>query len=155
MASFVNAADAAAAAVEIERRGYAFYKSVEEKAAHPDDKEFFAFMAQEEHRHEGIFASMLKRLGGVPLPAGSDDEEYLAYVQGLLDSHTLFMPDQQKRALDAPLYQAMQFEKDTLIFFLELEKMVPDSEKKYVRECADEERSHLKMLLQRMREQMA
>lgn len=151
MASFVNAADAAAAAVEIERRGHAFYKSVEEKAEHKTDKEFFAFMAGEELRHEGIFAAMLDRLGGVPLPAGSTDEEYLAYVQGLIDSHVLFMPGQEKRMLESPLQEAMQFEKDTLIFFLELEHMVPDSEKKYVRQCAEEERSHLRMLLQRFK----
>ena len=152
MASFVNAADAAAAAVEIERRGHAFYKSVEEKATGKKDKEFFAFMAKEEERHEGIFAAMLKRLGGVPFPAGSTDEEYLAYVQGLIDSHTLFLPNQQERMLESPLHMAMQFEKDTLIFFLELERMVPESEKKHVQECADEERSHLRMLLKRFQD---
>lgn len=150
MASFVNAADAVAAAVEIERRGYAFYRSVEAKAEHADAKEFFAFMAEEEKRHEGIFAEMLKRIGGLPLPAGSDDEEYLQYVRGLLDSHTLFMPNQEAGVLSAPLEAAIRFEKDTLIFFLELEKMVPDQEKKFVRQCADEERKHLRMLVSRM-----
>lgn len=151
MASFVNAADAVAAAVEIERRGYAFYRTVMEKTGNADDKEFFAFMAEEEKRHEGVFAAMLKRLGGVALPAGSDDEEYLMYVKGLLDSHTLFMPDQESRALAHPLHEAMQFEKDTLIFFLELETMVPDSEKNFVKQCADEERKHLRMLVKRMK----
>ncbi len=150
MASFVNAADAVAAAVEIERRGHAFYLSVEQNASKADDKEFFAFMAKEEHRHEAIFSSMLGRMGGLPLPAGSDDAEYLVYVQALLDSHTLFMPNQAERALADPLGQAMQFEKDTLLFFIALEGMVPDSEKHHVRECADEERRHLKMLAERL-----
>ena len=152
MASFVNAADAVAAAVEIERRGHAFYEKVESKAT-GEDKDFFAFMAKEELRHEGIFQAMLDRLGGVPLPAGSTDEEYLQYVKGLLDSHTLFMPEQEKRILEAPVYQALQFEKDTLIFFVELETMVPDSEKKFVRQCADEERKHIRMLLKRFPKQ--
>lgn len=151
MASFVNAADAVTAAVEIERRGYTFYRAVEEKAASTDDKEFFAFMAEEEKRHEGVFAAMLGRIGGLPLPAGSTDAEYLHYVQGVLDSHTLFMPDQEALTLRAPLHQAMQFEKDTLLFFVELEQMVPDSEKHFVRNCADEERKHLRLLLERMK----
>jgi len=150
MASFVNAADAAAAAVEIERRGHAFYKSVEQMAANKKDREFFAFMAKEEERHEGIFAAMLQRLGGVSFPAGSTDEEYLAYVQGLIDSHTLFLPEQHERMLESPLYMAIQFEKDTLVFFLELERLVPESEKKHVQECAEEERSHLRLLLKRI-----
>lgn len=150
MASFMNAADAVAAAVEIERRGYAFYRRVMEKAADSGDRDFFAFMAEEEKRHEGVFEAMLKRLGGVALPAGSDDGEYLQYVRGLIDSHTLFMPGQEERALASPLHEAMRFEKDTLIFFLELETMVPDSEKGDVRKCADEERKHLRMLIKRL-----
>ncbi len=152
MASFVNAADIVAAAVEIERRGYVFYKSVEQKASVPKDREFFAFLAQEEKRHEGIFAAMLTRIGGLPLPAGSDDEEYLAYVKGLLDSHTLFMTQQEEHTLQSPLQQALQFEKDTLLFFLEMEHLVPDAEKEHVHACAEEERGHLRMLLRYMRE---
>jgi rubrerythrin len=150
MASFVNAADAIAAAVEIERRGHIFYKKVEEKAASAPDRDFFAFMAGEEKRHEKVFSAMLARAGGLSLPAGSDDEEYLTYVKGLLDSHTLFMPDQESRALYAPLQEAIRLEKDTLVFFLELEKMVPESEKNAVRECAEEERRHLRMLIRRI-----
>ena len=150
MASFVNAADAVAAAVEIERRGHAFYLKVQDQASDPEDKNFFAFMAEEEKRHEGIFSGKLKRLGGLELPAGSSDEEYLTYVRALLDSHTLFMPEQTSAALGTPLYQAMQFEKDTLVFFIALEDMVPESEQKYVRECADEEKRHLRMLAKRM-----
>lgn len=151
MASFVNASDAVAAAVEIERRGYLFYKKVEAKADSPDTKEFFTFMAEEEKRHEGIFAAMLKRIGGLDLPTGSDDEEYLQYVRDLLDSHTLFLPEQEERAVKAPFQEAMRFEKDTLLFFLELAHMVPESEKAHVLACADEERLHMRMLTARMR----
>ncbi|MCL1940019.1 MAG: ferritin family protein [Desulfovibrionaceae bacterium] len=149
MASFVNAADVVAAAVEIERRGHSFYQSLEARAPSPQDKEFFAFMAQEELRHEKIFAAMLERIGGLPLPAGSTDEEYQQYVRDLLDSHTLFMPGSQERALKIPLHEAVQFEKDTLLFFMELERMVPDAERAVVRQCADEERKHIRMLLNR------
>ncbi|MDR3176292.1 MAG: ferritin family protein [Desulfovibrio sp.] len=148
MASFVNAGDVVAAAVEIERRGHAFYKKAADQAG-KEDKEFFTFMAGEELRHERIFQTMLDRLGGVSLPAGSNEGEYLDYIHGLLDSHTLFLPEQERLALNTPLYRALQFEKDSLVFFLELETMVPDSEKKYVRQCADEERGHLRLLIKR------
>ncbi len=152
MASFVNAADAVAAAVEIEKKGHAFYKQVSDKATNPGDKEFFDFMAGEELKHEAIFESMLSRLGGVALPSGSDDDEYLLYVQALIDSHSLFMVNQEAQALLSPLGQAMQLEKDTLLFFIALEEMVPESERKYVRACAEEERKHLKLLAKRMHE---
>ncbi|MDR3089538.1 MAG: ferritin family protein [Desulfobulbaceae bacterium] len=146
MASFVNAADAVAAALEIERRGQTFYRKVQEKATDPESKKFFGFMAEEECRHEGIFAEMLKRIGGLELPTGATDEEYLSYVQGLIDSHALFLPDQEAEMLARPLLGAVRFEKDTLIFFMELESLVPESERVHVRHCADEERKHIRML---------
>jgi rubrerythrin len=150
MAGFVNAADVAAAAVEIERRGCAFYRKAESKADTAADKELFAFLAEEELRHERLFSSMLERLGGVALPAGSTEEEYLTYVQSLLDSHCLFLPEQEGHFLQSPLHAAVRLEKDTLLFFTEIERLVPDSEKSTVRECADEERRHLKRLLTRL-----
>ncbi|MDR0477308.1 MAG: ferritin family protein [Desulfobulbaceae bacterium] len=146
MASFVKAADAVAAALEIERRGYAFYRKVQEKATNQQAKDFFGFMAEEERRHEGVFAEMLKRIGGLDLPTGATDEEYLNYVQGLLDSHALFVPDQEREMTLQPFLAALRFEKDTLIFFVELEAMVPEAERLHVRHCADEERKHIKML---------
>jgi rubrerythrin len=146
MASFVKAADAVAAALEIERRGYTFYRKVQEKATDQKTKDFFGFMAEEEHRHESIFAEMLKRIGGLELPAGATDEEYLGYVQGLLDSHALFLPGQEQEMIDRPRLGALRFEKDTLIFFIELEAMVPDAERVHVHHCADEERKHIRML---------
>lgn len=150
MASFVSAADAIAAAVEIERRGHAFYASVRDKAQNAEDKNFFNYMAKAELSHEKLFRSMLNRLGGLTLPTGSDEQEYLAYLRILSDSHSLFLPEQERLALVSPLGQAMRFEKDTLLFFLTLEDMVPESEKQYVRACADEEREHIRLISRRL-----
>lgn len=152
MASFVSAADAVATAVEIERRGFAFYTSVADKAESRDDREFFHHMANAEKEHEVIFSSMLNRLGQVQLPAGSDEQEYLDYLNVLIDSHSLFLPGYEERALKSPFNQALQFEKDTLLFFLTLENAVPESEKKHVRFCADEERRHIVAITAYMKE---
>lgn len=149
MASFVNAGDALAAAVEIERRGRAFYEKASAAAKNGQDKDFFEFMASEEAAHEGIFSGMLRAYGGTDVPAGATDEEYLGYVKALLDSHILFMPEEELAALKCPLRQAMQFEKDTLVFFLALADMVPPSEKGRVLALAEEERKHLRMLAAR------
>jgi rubrerythrin len=40
----------------------------------------------------------------------------------------------------------MGFEKDTILFFVEMQEFVPEGEKKYIKACIDEERSHLRML---------
>jgi len=41
---------------------------------------------------------------------------------------------------------AMSFEKDTLLFFTEMETLVPQKEKAAVRQCIKEERLHLRRL---------
>lgn len=151
MASFVNAADIAATAVEIERRGHAFYLAAQKHVTYQDDKDFFAFMAQEEKRHESIFASMLQRLGGLPLPTGSGEAEYLDYVQTLLDSHSLFLTQDLGVLLANPLHQAMSFEKDTILFFMAMRHLVPESEVQHIKACIEEEQRHLKMLAGRMK----
>ena len=146
MASFTNAADVIASAVEIERRGFAFYEQAAEAAETPEDKEFFTFMAKEEKRHEKIFEAMLQRAGGLELPAGSDEGEYLEYVDLLLNSHCLFMPGQREALQKDPLRQAMAFEKDTILFFTGMRHLVDPSEKKPIDACIEEEQRHLRLI---------
>jgi rubrerythrin len=150
MASFVKAADIITAAVEIERRGRNLYESARKHAASPDDAAFFAFMAEEEKRHEAVFAAMLPRLGGLELPPGSEEEEYLRYVSDLLDSHSLFMPGLEGRVAADPLHAAISMEKDTILFFQAMKKLVPPAEQGAVSACEDEEKKHLRMLSARL-----
>ena len=143
---FLNAADAITAAVEIERRGHVFYKTVAEKTQDQGYKEFFLRMAEEEKKHEATFAAMLQRVGQPELPAGSSEQEYLDYLNVLVDAQNLFAPDQKTEFLDNPFKQAMRMEKDSLLFYMALENAVPESERKYIQACADEERKHIMAL---------
>lgn len=152
MANYLNAADVISTAVEIETRGHEFYKQAAEQAQQPQDKEFFLFMAQEENKHKALFSDMLKRVGGTTIPAGATDDEYIDYVHNLIDSHCLFMDDQQAALATNPFKQAIQFEKDTILFFQAVESLVPESEQKFIRQCADEERSHILLIAKQMKE---
>lgn len=145
MASFTNAADVVAAAVEIERRGFAFYEQAA-AAAEPEDKIFFTFMAKEEKRHEVIFKEMLQRVGGLELPAGSNEAEYLEYTDLLLNNHCLFMPDKREALQRDPLHQAMLFEKDTILFFVAMRRFVDASEHPHIDACIEEEQRHLRLI---------
>lgn len=151
MASFVNAGDVVASAVEIEKRGHKFYENAAAGASKPEVKEFFRFMAGEELKHEHIFESMLGRVGGLELPTGAEAGEYLLYVQATLDSHLLFTGE-VKDYKSEPFQMAIRLEKDTIIFFLAMLDMVPDSEKKYVQACMDEEKKHIALLKKKREE---
>lgn len=151
MASFVNAGDVASSAVEIEKRGHAFYEKARDAAEQPAVKEFFDFMAKEELKHEGIFKAMLKRLGGIDLPVGAQDDEYLSYVQASLDSHLLFTGEVPAQITD-PFPLALRFEKDTIFYFQAMLDLVPESEKPYVKECINEEKKHIILLSKKRQE---
>ncbi len=151
MAEFFKAAEIAEAAIRIEQQGQAFYKDAAEAARNQDAKDFFLYFAAEEARHEQIFREFQARMGEYDLPAWSTSEEYSAYLQALIDSHSIFSPDLKERLARAgneteAIRLAMGFEKDTILFFMEMRELVPDSEKRFVQQCIDEERSHLRKL---------
>lgn len=151
MASFVNASDAVSAAVEIEKRGHRFYLTAAADSDTPEKKEFFTFMAGEEQKHEGLFAGMLKRIGGLSLPETSDIDEYMGYVEAALDSHMLFTPGSQNTGGN-PYNLAIQFEKDTIIYFMALQDLVPDNEKAVVQEIINEEKGHIRLIAKKQKE---
>ncbi len=151
MVEFFKAAEIAEAAVRIEQQGQEFYKNAAEAAKSRDAKDFFLYFAGEEARHEQIFRDLQARMGAFELPAWSTSEEYGQYLQALIDSHSIFSPDLKQRLAAArdeteAIRLAMGFEKDTILFFMEMRELVPDSEKRFIQQCIDEERSHLRKL---------
>ncbi len=152
MASFFHANEIAEAAVEIERKGQAFYLRVAAKAQKEEVRNLFQYLAKEESKHEVIFENLKERLGEVELPAWSTEDEYATYVDALITSHTLFNDELVDKYVEnatdevSAIHLAMSFEKDTLLFFIEMKELVPDNEKKAVQACIEEERLHLRQL---------
>ncbi len=152
MAGIFKATDILLAAQEVETRGEVFYNRLVETTTEPKLKELFTFLAGEESKHRAIFAKLYERVGEVELPAWAEEDEYVDYLKYLLDSHTLFRlgdVENLKRFMGThkeAVETAMGFEKDTILFFVEMQEFVPEGEKKYIKACIDEERSHLRML---------
>jgi len=159
MATFFHANEIAKAAVEIERKGFDFYKRVASRAQTDKTREVFEYLAEEEKKHEAIFSSLMERLGKIELPAWSTNDEYAQYLDALITSHSLFTGGLAEKYMadtddeDTAIRMAMGFEKDTILFFMEMRELVPDSEKKAVESCIDEERLHLRRLRAMLGEQ--
>jgi rubrerythrin len=151
MANLFKANDAALAAVEIETRGEKFYRQLAEKADDAGTRRLFEHLADEETTHKAHFKALYERLGNVSLPAGSNEAEFSTYMNALIDTHTLFresdtaLMENVKSRKDAIL-KAMIFEKESILFFMEMREMVPEREKKFIDECIEEERIHLRQL---------
>jgi rubrerythrin len=152
MAGIFKATDILLAAQEVETRGEVFYNRLVETTAEPKLKELFSFLAGEETKHREIFRKLYEKVGEVELPAWAEEDEYVDYLKYLLDSHTLFRlgdVEHLKQFMGSSreaIETAMGFEKDTILFFVEMHEFVPEGEKKYIKACIDEERSHLRML---------
>ncbi|GAB1409915.1 ferritin family protein [Desulfovibrionales bacterium] len=152
MAGIFKATDILLAAQEIETRGEVFYNRLVETTTDPKLKDLFSFLAQEETKHRAIFAKLYERVGQVELPAWAEEDEYVQYLSFLIDSHTLFRlgdVDQVSHFIGTAkqaIETAMGFEKDTILFFMEMYEFVPEGERPYVKACIDEERKHLRLL---------
>ena len=115
-------------------------------------KEFLEFFAAEEARHQAIFEKMAARVGPVRLPPQSDSSEYMEYLRSLLDRHALFAGDGPDHLLAgaadtaSAIELAIRIEKDTILFFREMQELIPPGERATVRECIAEERSHFRQL---------
>ncbi len=154
MADLFKAADIVRAAEEIEVRGEDFYRRLAAAAEDEETRRLFHWLMEEETAHRAIFSAMSERLDPVELPAWADDEEYLMYMRALLDAHTLFrvdaLPAEPGNRTEAVRF-AMQFEKDTMLFFAEMRDFVPEGERKHIDACFAEERKHLKQLMSMLR----
>lgn len=152
MAAIFRATDILLAAQEVETRGEVFYNRLIDITSDPKLKELFTFLAHEEAKHREIFRKLYEKVGSVVLPAWAEEDEYLAYLAYLLDSHTLFRlgdVEHLQQFMGTPteaIETAMGFEKDTILFFIEMYEFVPEGEKQHVKACIDEERKHLRLL---------
>jgi len=161
MAGIFNANDIVRAAVEAEKKGEDFYNCLAGRVQNEKVQQLFKDLAREEVRHKEIFQALLDRLEPVDIPAYSDSDEYEAYFDALINSHMLFscgwgefLLDQVANEREA-LKLAMNFERDSLLFFKEMMDFVPQGEQKFVQQCIDEERKHLMRLKELMPEEGA
>ncbi len=152
MATFFSANEVAKAAVEIERKGQDFYRRVASKAKTDKNRELFNYLAAEEAKHEKIFSELFHRLGHIDLPAWATEAEYGQYLESLIMSHSLFSGGLAEKYMseagdeDTAIRMAMGFEKDTILFFMEMKELVPAGEQPSVQRCIEEERLHLRRL---------
>lgn len=135
-------------AIETEKKGAAFYAAVAASAKTPSVKQFCADMAAAEREHEVTFTNLLAPLSYYA-PTESYPGEYLEYVHSLLDRDVMpgeeagkHLADHVQSELEAIDF-AIQFEKSTILFLLEMRNFVPEAERTVVDKLITEERSHV------------
>jgi len=137
-------------AIRTEKLGYQFYTSIAEKFK-KDQRlvDLFTKLASKEKLHEKTFTElqdMVAKSGPEPV----EWEEVSNYMRAFVESQfflgrgkSLPSMDHLKTVKDAVQF-ALGFEKETLLYFMELRKIV--KEKEVVDEIINEEKSHIMWL---------
>ncbi|MEI7448544.1 MAG: ferritin family protein [Desulfomonile sp.] len=151
---FGNAEDVFTMAVRIEENGNSFYAGAAERTKDPNIKKLFEDLALMEEGHIMAFKSLRSRLPG-SFPADTVwDPEGLAesYLQASADTH-IFTVEAAKSRLEnvkSPLQvidMALQFEKDSVVFFLGMKELLPDPQGKgEIDKLIRAEMDHIRML---------
>ena len=138
-------------AMRLEEKGEAFYTAAAEEATTPEIKALFEELAIQEQYHRRAFQQMGRDLVQMIL---SDEqwEQFQAYTGVLLEQRIFDKPDgalgEASAALDErqALQAALDFEKETLQFFRELQAVVKGADKETVERIIGEEEHHVKRL---------
>lgn len=150
---FGTADDVFAMAVRIEENGNAFYEGAAEKTDDPQVKKLFQDLALMEAGHIQAFKALRSQLPSSPTQSVWDPEGLAeSYLQAAADTH-IFTVEAAKPRLAAAktpleaLDMALQFEKDSMAFFLGMKQILPDqSGKSELDKLILQEMDHYRML---------
>ena len=142
-------------AEDIEEHGFRFYETAREAARDAGTRDLLARLADMERRHKATFARMREELPERDRRAGTslspeEAEEKGAYLRTLADSRVFGKAEamalsgsQEGDLLD----RALDLEKDTIVFLLELKEMVaPIRGKDDLDVIIREELGHIRMI---------
>ncbi|ROR03272.1 ferritin-like domain-containing protein [Desulfosoma caldarium] len=150
-----NAAEVFQIAVEIEENGKAFYEKVAAKIDDPDVQAIFRDLAQQEVEHQRKFQELKAQLP--PQAAQSTvydpNNEMAHYLKMMADGHVFRTSESVdakiatiQDAVDA-LRMAMEFEKDSVIFFLSMQDATEEEKgRQFIGLLVKEEQEHLRRL---------
>ena len=138
--------------IQIEKNGKDFYSAIAGKTEEPEVKKVFTYLAGEEEKHievfKGIFASTCDLS-----PEGAFPEDYFAYMNALAGQYVFTKKNKGAElagsvgSRDEGIDVGITFEKDSILFFEEVKKAVPEKDRAAIDLLIEEEKKHLKQLL--------
>jgi len=140
-------------ALGIERNGAAFYKALADKTQNKDAKAIYDYLASEERKHLNTFQGILNTVGQYQ-PPEDYAEEYMLYLKSLVDNSVFSNVTEAKQKAERisseieALDTGVQAEKDSILFYTEMQNFVRQPDQKIVLNIIDEEKAHMRQLSQ-------
>lgn len=147
-------------AEQIERNGAKYYRLAAESFSESQHRDFLIEMAAMEDSHEDYFAWLRKKFREIDSgqldidPSG----EGALYLRAIAEGQIFNLNEDpaakvQGKTFDQILQQAIQAEKDTVLFYLGLKKaMLNETKRDKIEAIIDEEMSHVRILSKRLKE---
>ena len=139
--------------IQIEKNGKDFYNTLVSQSKNQRAKDIFKYLEGEEEKHIATFQKILNAVHKYE-PPESYPGEYFAYMSALAGEYVFTQKDKgkeiarntksDKEAIDL----GIKFEKDSIIFYEGMKKVVPEHQGKMVDKLIEQEKIHLYKLLE-------
>jgi rubrerythrin len=138
--------------IEIEKNGRDFYDQASKNVKADRVRQVFEFISNDEQLHIAVFEGILSRIDASPEPSERYSTEYGDYLIELVDEN-VFTKNKQGSAMartirndKQSLELALGFEKDSMLFYTEIKKLVSAGFHNDIDKLIAEEQGHFKRL---------
>jgi rubrerythrin len=152
MSNIFSGSEIVSFGIQIEKNGKDFYGTLAEKTGNPEVKGIFKLLADEEGKHIVMFQKILE-LSKEYEPSESYLGEYFDYMTALAGEYVFTQADKgedvagkTKNDKDA-VNVGIKFEKESIVFYEQIKKAVPEQQVNIVEKLIDQENGHLFKLL--------
>ncbi len=137
--------------IQIEKNGRDFYNTLVEGSKNKKAKQKFKYLAGEEEKHIAVFEKILDSVHKYE-PPETYPGEYFAYMNALARDYVFTEKDKGReiarniRGDEQAIEVGIRFEKDSIIFYGGMKKIVPAYDHKILDKLIAEEQDHLRQL---------
>ncbi|MBI4650926.1 ferritin family protein [Candidatus Desantisbacteria bacterium] len=137
--------------IQIEKNGRDFYNILAGKANNKKITQTFIYLAKEEDGHIKVFNDLLNSVSKYE-PVEAYPEEYFAYMHILADEYVFIQNNkgtelaQKINTITDAIKMAIEFEKDSILFFEGMKKLVNQKDQKIIEDLISQEQNHLRQL---------
>ncbi len=150
MVKMFSSADLLEMAIHLEEEGEKFYKMFESKVENDELKRLFSYLAVQEHAHAITFKEIYREIEKEGFVSAYPDEEANKYLHAWVDSQVFIDWDGLTKKTvwnkEEVLDLAIRLEKDSLLFYYEIEPFIPEKDRKILSEIIKQEKNHLYQL---------
>lgn len=145
-------------ALQIEQMGYDFYKTMAHNATNVRLREGYNLLAEQEKKHLDRFEQLRDSIEKIDIDSLDNWDEVSLYFKALIDTKVLPTSPEKNSLVQelkdeiGAIHISISFEKDTILFWQELNRWLNPEDQKIIEQLIEQEKSHILKLLQMKKE---